>query len=372
MLKIKFYQLKSRSFWFKGGAACLLLIAVLVTACTSSGISPNGRGGNDGENNTLQVSIMEPTANEILLAGETVKVLSTSEDTRGINRVELLINGEVIQIDANPQPESGTPYTVAQLWTPDETGLYTIEVQAYNTANLSEKSQAISVKVEAQTETKSTSTPNVNLPVLTTTATLTPEPTATNLPPSPTVAEEPTPEPLEASATFEATGFEPKNRFREIWLTVGGGEGKLGYPTAPEIDGRDFAYQHFEGGLMYWWSNPDGEGFIWVMEALDSDFTQGSAWNRYEDHWQDSDPYSCDEARKNGEAGPIRGFGKLWCEETDLMTTLGNPTRLEAGSGGNVPFSIVQFYQGGVMLYNPLAGEVYILFNNSNWQRMFY
>jgi len=55
-----------------------------------------------------------------------------------------------------------------------------------------------------------------------------------------------------------------------------------------------------------------------------------------------------------------------------LQTRLGNPRDYEGGSSGNPPFAHVQFFQGGVMIYNPLNAEVFVLFDQGDWQRFGY
>jgi hypothetical protein len=150
---------------------------------------------------------------------------------------------------------------------------------------------------------------------------------------------------------------------------VGAGESRLGYPLTPEISDRDFARQYFQKGLMFWWDSPDDPDFIWVLDSPKTDLSGGETWNRYPDQWDGEDEYVCDEARANGEKGPVRGFGWLWCNRTELQARLGAPRSSEAGSGGTPPYAHVQFYQGGVILYNPLNNEVFVLFDQGDWQR---
>jgi hypothetical protein len=187
----------------------------------------------------------------------------------------------------------------------------------------------------------------------TTCATVTPTPTST-----------PTP------GSFTSTGLEPDGRFKEIWREIGNGDSRLGYPADDVIIDRNFARQYFEHGLMFWWDNPeDGADFIWVIDSPADDLKSGTAWNRYDDTWPGNDEFSCDEARANGNFGPVRGFGHLWCEHPELQVRLGNPRNYEGGAAGNPPFAQVQFFQGGVMVYNPLNAEVFVLFDQGDWLR---
>ncbi|MEW5957419.1 MAG: hypothetical protein AB1801_06830, partial [Chloroflexota bacterium] len=186
-------------------------------------------------------------------------------------------------------------------------------------------------------------------------------PSATIPLPTPTVT--PTP------GVFAATGLAPEGRFKDIWDELGAGQSRLGYPTGPEISDRDYARQYFERGLMLWWDNPQGDAYIWVIDSPAEDLKSGATWNRYPDAWAGEDGYACEAARANAEKGPVRGFGYLWCRRPELQTRLGQPRQAEAGSGGAPPYSHVQFFQGGVMLANPLNSEMYVLFDQGDWQR---
>ena len=204
--------------------------------------------------------------------------------------------------------------------------------------------------------------------------TVTQQPPATATPilptPSPTaVLPTSTPTKTPTPGRYSATEFEPEGRFKEIWEELEGGDSRLGYPTQSEINDRDFAKQYFENGLMYWWDNPDGPDYIWVIDSPAADLRSGDRSNRYPDEWDGDDDISCDAAAANAGTGPVRGFGWLWCERPELQARLGNPVETEAGSGGTPPFGRVLTFQGGLMLHNPLNAEVYVLFDQGDWRR---
>jgi hypothetical protein len=150
---------------------------------------------------------------------------------------------------------------------------------------------------------------------------------------------------------------------------LGSAQSRLGYPTGPEIANRDYARQYFERGLMLWWSNPTGPDTIWALQADTADLRSGSTWQRFPDEWPGDNDYSCAAAEANRGYGPVRGFGYVWCGQPILQARLGNPRNIEAGSGGQPPYSRVQFFQGGVMLHNPLNAEIYVLFDQGAWQK---
>lgn len=333
------------------------------------------------------VAISSPAANQELAAGQEIPVQSVSVDAQGVLRVELVVNGQVVWVDANAQPEPDTPFIVAQPWTPPTPGTHVLQVRAYNQNNVMGQSKPITVTVVAAAAAAAVQEPSptptgTTVPTLssaptatltatpTPTATATASPTATTSRPTgtPTVTLTPTPTPK--PQTFDPTGLQPEGRFKDIWLELGGGQSRLGYPTGPEITGQNYAKQFFERGLMFWWDHPDDPDPIWVLDSPAPDFSSGSRSNRYVDTWANSQgEYACPEARQGG---PVRGFGKLWCEQPELQTRLGLPSEPEQGSGGKAPYASVQFFQGGTMIYNPANSEVYVLFAQGDWLRFDY
>jgi hypothetical protein len=338
------------------------------------------------------VTLSSPAPGEPLELGQEISIQSTSVDSTGIARVELLVNGETVWVDANAQPQPNTPFIVAQPWQPQTPGRYIIQARAYNMDNAFGESLPLAVEVGSAvaevipaaptatatapgriataTRRRPANTPQAptpeeseETPVEEPTETPTEEPEGT---PTPSPTPTPTPPPQE----FEPTGLEPEGRFLDIWFELGGGDSRLGYPTEPEIADREYAQQYFEKGLMFWWDNPQNPDIIWVIDSPNADWQSGATSNRYSDTWKSADgEINCEEAR---ETGPVRGFGKLWCERPELQTRLGRPREPERGSGGVPPYAQVQFFQGGVILHNPANAEVYVLFDQGDWQRFEY
>lgn len=123
---------------------------------------------------------------------------------------------------------------------------------------------------------------------------------------------------------------------------------------------------------MYWWDSPEEGDAIWALIAETPTLERGESWSRHIDAWAGDNAHSCQEALSNGDMGPLRGFGQVWCDQADVRDRLGAPRELERGSGGIAPFGQVQFYQGGVMLDNPINAEVYVLFERGDWLRFGY
>lgn len=366
------------------GGLVILLAALFACSVLDGGEQPRVAQGLPP---TVIMSV--PIADQLILVGETVQVMSEATDIQAITKVELVINGEIIWVDANADPQPNTPFLVAQPWQPTEVGSYTVQSYAYNEANVRGQSSLVTVSVVNELPT---ATPEPNpasldssaaTPTLTSTqppaATNTSEPppinTATPVPPTDTPTAIPTQEPIPRpipQGTFAPTNFRPEGRFNSIWENLGGEASGLGYPIGPQISDRDFAKQYFSGGIMYWWDNPAGDNLVWVVAVTDGSFQKGSQWHQFADSWSGGGDHSCDATRENGKRGPIRGFGKIWCGNSVISSQLGNPVEEERGSGGTPPYSIVQFFQGGIMVYNPLNSEVYVLFNSGEWQHFGY
>jgi hypothetical protein len=178
-----------------------------------------------------------------------------------------------------------------------------------------------------------------------------------------------TPTPAVKPPAFTPTGVDPHSIFKPVWEKP---EVKdyLGYPTQAAGDNQLYARQYFERGYLYWWQNkPNPPGLIWAVEMPQPGANQGFRWTGpYADTWPGGDPTSCDAARPNPN-GPIRGFGKLWCDHPEIAQAIGGAREPEKGTGDSTNYGIVQFFQGGTMLYSPLDRQVWVLLNGGTWQR---
>lgn len=371
------------------GFSIFKVIFIIIPLIASIGCAIPGLGNEPAvvSDDELSVAISSPAAGQTFAPGSEVTIQSTAIGNEGVARVELLVDDEVVLVDANADPQPNTPFIVVQPWTSASPGTYIIKVRAYNVSEQMAESKPLTVPIaaaaQAVVERSPTATvePEANSPTLTPIASIQDAPTATpsplsapTEPPSAPTAPIPLPPPsvTPTPGDFDPTGVEPEGRFNEIWQEVGAGDSRLGYPLDPIVDDRDFARQYFEKGMMYWWDNPGDPDYIWVIGSPAPDLNSGTSWNRYDENWDGDEEYSCEAALANGDKGPIRGFGQLWCERPELQARLGQPREREAGSGGTPPFGQVQFFQGGVMLYNPLNSEVFVLFAQGDWQRFGY
>ncbi len=84
----------------------------------------------------------------------------------------------------------------------------------------------------------------------------------------------------------------------------------LGCPVANRLEASDAGYEVFQNGSMLWVKNTQR---IYV-------FTKGRTWS-FGDAWDESQSvYTC---RANEAGVPSRGFGKVWCSNSDIQTALG-------------------------------------------------
>lgn len=353
------------------------------------------------------VTLTHPLPGQTAPVGEPVSVDSTSVDADGVQRVELWVDDKLLRVDSNPKVSS--PYIVSQSWQSDVPGTHVILVKAFDAQGVEGQSEPVVITIEAAAQTlpQSTpvaqasptpnekevpSTPSASLGTPTSPPSSTGTPTSalpTNTPsvmctPPPCQADAvyycpgdcpggcgtqcATPTPTATPPSFEPTGIETHGVLKPVW---GKPEVKdyLGYPTGEASADRRYARQYFEYGYLYWWDRPGPSDLIWAVEMPQPAASQGFRWTGpYEDTWDGGDSFSCDAARANPN-GPVRGFGKLWCDHPEIAQAIGAARESEDGTGNSTSYGVVQFFQGGVMLYSPLEREVWVLFNGGVWQR---
>jgi hypothetical protein len=363
------------------------------------------------------VTLSSPLPGQLAAVGQPITIQSTSVDADGIQRVELWVDDRQIRIDTNPS--AGSPYIVSQIWQSDTPGTHVILVKAYDTRGAEGRSQPLVVTFNSAAP--ATQTPAVaaqisptpgeqgettSPPGATATPTSPPGPTGTASPGAPedpsvtptTPSTTPvvmctpppcksgevyycpgdcpggcgtqcaTPTPMPEPPSFDPTGIEVHPVFKPAWDRPEVGD-YVGYPTEAASADRHYARQYFERGYLYWWDRPSARGLIWVIEIPQPTAKEGDSWSGpYPDTWDEGDPYSCDAARANPD-GPVRGFGQLWCDRTEIAQAIGAARGDEQGTGESTQYGVVQFFQGGVMLYSPLDREVWVLFDAGNWQR---
>lgn len=179
-----------------------------------------------------------------------------------------------------------------------------------------------------------------------------------------------TPEPTdtpESTDTPEPTETPPADvppPLADVWNALGGEGGSLGAHTAEAVMNRWVADQRFEHGYMYWRNNEGSPAnYIYVLYYQGGTNPKKGAWQRYEDTWVEGmDELSCLEAGPPN--GPRRGFGKVWCDNSDVRSDLGDATEEEEGRHAGF-----QDFENGTLLWTVRLHYVYAVFDDGTWQR---
>jgi len=165
---------------------------------------------------------------------------------------------------------------------------------------------------------------------------------------------------FETVETQPAGALNPIGRFGYLWRAeLGGPGGSLGYATGEEQELWS-ALQSFERGLMIWLDQLHGDEIYVLTYGRDE---RHGTWQRHADTWHEGDPASAGLTPPEGRLEPIRGFGQLWRQE------LGGPDApvgwALAAEQGYV--GAVQPFEHGLMLWDPLQGITYVLWDDSSW-----
>lgn len=380
-------------------------VLIIVTAVIGLAACLPGRIAEQPADSGPDVVVSSPRPGQVVQLNQPIQVTSTSTDPDGVQKVELWADGALSRVDINPDVSS--PYIVAQTWQSDKMGSHVFVVKAYDARGNVGQSEPIVITVEtgsmatplpvAQVNPLPSPTPPPPTPppfVTVPPAPLPPSPSATPQPPAPSPGCTPplcrpgevyycpqscpggcglqcvTPSPTPTRPTFTPTNIEVHALLKPIWEKPEV-KGVLGYPSSTASDNRQYARQYFERGYMYWWNRPEGRGLIWVVQIPDGSAMRGFGWiGPFEDTWEGKERFSCEEARRT-KYGPHSGFGKLWCDHPEIAQTIGAPREPERGTGDSTDYGIVQFFQGGTMLYSPLDREVWVLVNGGTWQRYY-
>ncbi|MBN1642352.1 MAG: SUMF1/EgtB/PvdO family nonheme iron enzyme [Anaerolineae bacterium] len=157
----------------------LLALIVLVSGCAL------GRDTEVVEVQLPTIEILSPASGARVVIGEELEIESRASDARGINRVELWIDGGIYRVD---EARGQTAYRVIQRWRADALGEHEVKVQAVNVETRTSMPATIMVEVVERAESSPTpaqapAPTDTALPVIAPTdtpaPTSTPRPTAT-------------------------------------------------------------------------------------------------------------------------------------------------------------------------------------------------
>lgn len=180
-------------------------------------------------------------------------------------------------------------------------------------------------------------------------ATIVPEPsvTPTNVPiPTPTTIHPPT------------CVIRVEDRFFALWsasaiYTRLGCPENQGYTTLTAEEG-------FERGSMLWRQDADR-----IYAIFDN-----GAWEGFADTFVEGDAeYSC--GISSSSPSPRRGFSKVWCNNSNVRSALGNAVDSERGfcMAGGGSCEMFQDFSGGFMFYSERFRATYALINDGTWRR---
>jgi hypothetical protein len=126
----------------------------------------------------------------------------------------------------------------------------------------------------------------------------------------------------------------------------------LGCPLAANASSVGSAYQPFQNGLMIWVSSLGAQ----PQPAIYALYNNGT-YQRFNDTFQEGvDPASGGASPPPGFLEPVRGFGKVWREQSSVRDTLGWATTGESGGSAQV-----LMFERGEMVSVAQAGQTYIL-----------
>ena len=126
----------------------------------------------------------------------------------------------------------------------------------------------------------------------------------------------------------------------------------LGAAQGPKVV-TSAAGESFENGQMFW---------IEVLDQIIIAGNDGQSWFTVEDTWSEAwDEILCEEARAIGY--PVRGFGRIWCTDALVQSTLGAPTAAEINYADS---RLQEFEQGSIVLWLGLDRTLAFIRNDSD------
>jgi hypothetical protein len=144
--------------------------------------------GGPSQPSTPTITMTAPTNGAEFQVGQQVNVLSSASDARGINRVELYVDGVLYRTDPSPNPSPNALVSLSQAWIAEVAGTHTLSLVAVSVEGQESAPWAVTVRVvgEAAGPSVSPTTEGAPPPVPTATYTVTPTQTVAPPPPPPT------------------------------------------------------------------------------------------------------------------------------------------------------------------------------------------
>lgn len=125
----------------------ILVLVMAILACQTPGSSES----------LPTITVISPPQGTQSIVGDTLEVVYHAEDTTGITRVEMTLNGALIASQDAPVPQGQTPLEGILRWVPEAVGTYNLLLTAYNADEIASSPAGVSidvVAVDAQAETE--------------------------------------------------------------------------------------------------------------------------------------------------------------------------------------------------------------------------
>lgn len=166
-----------------------------------------------------------------------------------------------------------------------------------------------------------------------------------------TAAPVPTATATPAAGTTATCNGQPTNDIGNVYNAQPTVASRLGCATGPGVN-MQLARETFQHGLMLWLSGPKQ---IVVIQS-------NGTWKMYPDTWQEGEPLADVGPAPAGLVAPVRGFGKVWRDESGVRAALGWGTAPEQSVAG-----AVESFAHGQMV-STADHEVYVLFEDGTEQ----
>lgn len=129
----------------KGFRVCFVLATLLLAlALVSCGLSTEVN-----KTTPPTVLITAPVAGQQVAEGQQVVIMFTAIDAQGVARVEVGVDGVLLQTILNPSPAANVPFSGQQSWTATSAGSHSLIAIAYNGAGVASTPAVVNITVVA-------------------------------------------------------------------------------------------------------------------------------------------------------------------------------------------------------------------------------
>jgi hypothetical protein len=234
------------------------------------------------------VEILSPPTGSGVAAGELVEIEYRASDATAVARVDLEVDGQLVDSQKSPVPEGQPTMTGVLTWGANEPGEYTLIVYAYNNDRVASDPVGVNIRVgDGDAEPGSTVTVSLiipggtkTVPATDATATTTgpaaspaasstrPAATPTTPPPPPTATQPPPPPP---TATKPPPSPTPTTRLANLWVenrtSVDICEVYFSFPWEDWGPNRLLGGNRIYAGQSALWTIPPGDYDLWALDC---------------------------------------------------------------------------------------------------------